>query len=179
MSSSKKKITRWIENVIIKQNICPFAKRPYESGKILLQESNAAQIDQIIMDFSIALEKVSTSKEQNSALIFYPKLKCSFEYFNDLKGECDQIIEDLNFHHDYQLVCFHSNFKFIDTHTDDRVNYVNRSPYPLLHILGFSEVEKVMQKYESIGLDINKINERYLNSLTDDEFNNLILKYLN
>ena len=43
---------RWIDHFIINQNICPFAKKPYENGQIRIEFSNAMTDEEITSVFN-------------------------------------------------------------------------------------------------------------------------------
>ena len=44
----------------------------------------------------------------------------------------------------FQIASFHPDYQFAGTEADDAENYTNRSPYPLLHILRESSLEKAI-----------------------------------
>ena len=66
----------------------------------------------------------------------------------------------------YKLFTFALRFK--------RINFVNKSPVPLIHILSRPELENINIKQAQ---DINQTNETYLNSLSEKEFTNKVTLY--
>jgi hypothetical protein len=45
----------------------------------------------------------------------------------------------------FQLATFHPDYCFEGQQTDDAANYTNRSPYPIVHILRESSVERALE----------------------------------
>ena len=78
----------------------------------------------------------------------------------------EKFIEDESL--DIQIVCFHPEFKFESLEDEDRANFVNRSPFPMIHILRKSEVQRAAQIKG--GENISFINEKKLKSMSVEEF---------
>jgi len=47
----------------------------------------------------------------------------------------------------YQLASFHPEYCFSGAETNDAANYTNRSPFPMLHLLRESSLEKALEHY--------------------------------
>ena len=45
----------------------------------------------------------------------------------------------------YQVVSFHPRYQFAGTTVEDPENYTNRSPFPMLHILRESSVDRAVE----------------------------------
>ncbi|MFV2004765.1 MAG: DUF1415 family protein, partial [Gammaproteobacteria bacterium] len=61
----------------------------------------------------------------------------------------------------YQLASFHPDYRFADSAEDDASNFSNRSPYPMLHILRESSIEKAVENYK----DIEQVPQANINKL--------------
>ena len=164
------KIHKWLTDVIIGLNLCPFAKDPFENNKIKIEISNAINEDEI---WSETLEEIHYLEENiniSTTLLAFDKSEISFYNLNDLVLKLEKMLEVKNI--PYQVVAFHPEFKFQDTTAKDRINYVNRSPYPLIHILRSEEMDKVF-KDDLMGEKINLQNEITLGKLSTNEIKKL------
>ena len=60
-----------------------------------------------------------------------------------------------------QIASFHPDYQFAGVPEDDKANWTNRSPYPLLHLIRESMISAAMQSYP----DLQHIPERNINTL--------------
>lgn len=160
-------IETWLKEVIIGLNLCPFAKDPFEKGKIKIEISDSKAEDKIWEDTIKEIEFLENNRQLSTTLLALPKSQISFHDLYDLTLNLEHMFESKQV--PYQIVAFHPNFKFEDTNEEDRINFVNRSPYPLIHILRSEEMNAIL-KDESIGIKINQANEKTLNLLSENEF---------
>jgi hypothetical protein len=165
----KKIIHWWVENIIIGLDLCPFAKIPYEQGKINLITAAEDNLSQVQNKTWQELESLLTTN-MSSTLVFFPKLAINFEDFYDFVCELQDELEENNLAEHFQLVCFHPEFYFEGTHKTDRGNYVNRSPYPMIHILMNHEITVVTKENPSLGQEISLRNQKKLAAMNEHEF---------
>lgn len=151
----------WIKEVVIGLGICPFASESFNNNQIKYQETSLEALE---VDFDHFIKDL---KEDNGFLIFDSTI--GFDHLLDICENLEEYTED------YQLVSFHPEFKFNDTFANDRINFVNRSPYPMIHFLKADAIEN-LNLDESKGREINLKNEKTLNALTSDEFKKLFIK---
>lgn len=171
---AQQKIKQWLEDIIIGLNLCPFAKTPYENGLIRLTHSDKTEFEDVLNAFVAEIEKIHSegpSKISNT-ILFYPKLSVSFEEFLDIYASCNVILEEIQATQLYQIVIFHPQFLFDGIDKNKRDHYVNRSPYPLLHILRKDELNQVIS-HDGMGEEINRVNSQRLNQLSEKEFTKL------
>ncbi len=166
----------WIENFIIKLNICPFAKDPYESGELEIIDCPEETLEDQIQFFESASKTLLNSKKLTNSLLIYSGIKDNFISFLDFFDTLNQIIENCNLLDQIQLVCFHPKFQFQGTKTDERINYVNRSPFPMVHLVKMDEMDRVISD-PMMGERINLQNEKTLKSLNSKDFDQLLTCY--
>ena len=78
-----------------------------------------------------------------------------------------------------QMIVFHPEFRFEGEAKNARGNYVNRSPYPTLHILKKAAMDEIVAAHgEEIGLELSMNNNTFLSSLNEKEFEVKILSYI-
>ena len=163
-------IKKWVQEVIIGLNLCPFAKPVFESDRIRFAETEALTIEEagdFFLD-ELAIIQNAPASEISTTLISFPKWPISFYDFNDFVGWAEGILEEVNLDEHFQLVVFHPEFHFDELELHDRANLVNKSPVPVIHILRTIEVEMVLKNIKD-GENISFVNQERLESMTEEE----------
>jgi hypothetical protein len=128
-------INKWIEQTIIGLDLCPFTRRPYLEGKVLIEELPGNKASEAQEQFLNSLSHFQNQNNFETALLVYPHWKISFKKFYNFLQDCEDHLETLGLEDEYQLVAFHPDFCFEGLKLSDRANLVNSSPLPLIHIL--------------------------------------------
>lgn len=150
----------WVDEFIIGENICPFAKHiPTEKLQLKVDSSN--QLSTMLEFIAIEMLHLQQNLNIETSLVIYPNGDPDFLNFLDTFYACDQILEDLQLRSVFQLVCFHPKFCFDNAPEEDAANYTNRSPYPMIHILRESSVSKAVEGHP----DVDSIPERNMEHL--------------
>lgn len=136
----------WLEKAVIGLNLCPFAKAPYTKGVVRLAVSHAHHIDAFLEHLDAELQHLAAKPitEVETTLLIEPHLFADFADFNAMLDWADQAIVDNNVQGVLQIAPFHPQFQFADTAADDMGNYTNRSPYPTLHLIRESSIDKAV-----------------------------------
>ena len=144
---------RWIANVVIGLNLCPFARRVFEAGAIRYVVSKAADDRALLADLTAELRTlVSTPIETvETTLLIHPNALGDFLDYNDFLGIADDRIADLGLEGVVQIASFHPLYRFAESREDDVENYTNRSPYPMLHLLREASVSAVSGDAEEMA----------------------------
>ncbi len=142
-----KHVDSWLSEIVIELNLCPFAKREYISKHIRFQCSPARSEQELLQDLVVELALLKKSPEIETTLLIHPQVLQDFDQYNQFLGFAEQVIEQMNMQGIYQIASFHPDYQFADTEFDDAENYTNRSPYPLLHILRESSLEKAIEMH--------------------------------
>lgn len=134
-------INKWLEKTIIGFDLCPFTRKPFLDGKILIEELPGRESAQSQINFLDSLSSFQSQKKFETALLVYPKWKVSFNDFYDFSEDCGDHLASLDLDDEFQLVAFHPDFCFGGLDYSNRANLVNSSPLPLLHILRKHDLE--------------------------------------
>lgn len=139
----------WLEKAIVGLNLCPFAKAPYVKNQIRIQISRAKHLDAFLEDLDNEIQLLLTTPAQNieTTLLIHPTLFPDFLLFNDMLDIADQAIADNQAEGIIQIAPFHPSFQFADTDANDIGNFTNRSPYPTLHLIRESSIDKAIQAF--------------------------------
>lgn len=128
---------RWIANVVIGLDLCPFAGRVFRGGLIRYAVSDARD-NRVLLDNLAAELKALVSLAASTietTLLIHPYALADFLDYNDFLEEADRLIDRLSLRGVIQLASFHPDYRFAGTVPDAPENYSNRSPYPMLHLL--------------------------------------------
>lgn len=146
----------WVSSVIVKYNICPFARREVERGSIryaLIEEMNKESVLQSLLDECRYLDEHG---DVETTLLIMPVGFEGFYDFLDLVELANDLLEMEEYEGVYQLANFHPDYCFAGEPQSEPSNYTNRSPYPTLHIIR----EKSMEMAISNHPDVDAIPER-------------------
>lgn len=163
---------RWLENIVIELNLCPFAKREFIKNRIHYRVSQAKKLNELLTTLEHALTELANSTQIETTLIIHPYVLQHFQDYNDFLDLAQQQLLEQRYEGIIQIASFHPDYQFANTQQDDPENYTNRSPFPLLHLLKESSLEKVLSNYpnpEQIPLDnialMNKLGTQKLQQL--------------
>lgn len=139
----------WLEKEVIGLNLCPFAAAVHDAGQIRYAVSAATTQKQLRTDLldELLLLKEADPAKIDTTLLIHPDVLTDFLEFNDFLDVADDVLKDLGLVGDIQIASFHPQFQFADTEPDDVTNRTNRSPYPTLHLLRESSVERALEDY--------------------------------
>ena len=149
-----KQTTQWLKKTVIGLGFCPFAKAPFEEGRIRIANC-LEQSDEVRLDFFIdelALLELNLRSDLSTTLIVFSICKEDFLDFNDFCGLCEDYLKESQLESDFQVVVFHPKFYFQDADPSDPTNMVNQSPYPTLHILRNVEIDEASMNYPDVDL---------------------------
>ncbi len=162
-------VVRWIEKAVIGLDLCPFAKPVYEQGQIYYIVSPSEQIDGLMFDLHAQLLRLRQHSEIETTLLIIPCQLADFTDFNQMLDAAEALLKAYDCVGEFQLASFHPQYQFAHTQIDDRENWSNRAPYPILHLLRESSLEQAIEHYPEVE-EIPERNIRKLRSLDDVSF---------
>lgn len=137
----------WLTKAVIGLNLCPFAKSVHVNARLRYVVSDVDTPEALLrlLAKELLFLKRADPEEVETTLIVHPQVLQDFLDFNDFLGAADALVEDLELDGEFQIASFHPAYQFDGTAADDISNYSNRSPYPTLHLLRESSVERAME----------------------------------
>jgi hypothetical protein len=152
----------WIQKAVIGLNLCPFAKAVYVNDRIRYCVSKAHSEDVLLTDLTRELLafQVAHPSACETVLLIHPHTLTHFLDYNDFLDVADGAVESLGLTGVIQIASFHPRYQFAGGDPDDIENYTNRSPYPMLHLLRESSVERA-----AASQDVDVIPERNIETL--------------
>lgn len=153
----------WIEKAVIGLNLCPFAKAVYVKKQIRYVVSNASESEMLLAELQkelTYLQNVDPQQTDTTLLILTGMLNDFLDY-NDFLDAADELVDACGLRGEIQIASFHPDYQFADSKPDDIENYTNRSPYPVLHLLRESSIDRAVEAYP----DAESIFERNMETL--------------
>ncbi|NKI34090.1 DUF1415 domain-containing protein [Wenzhouxiangella sp. XN79A] len=139
-------IRSWLERGVLGLDLCPFARRPYETGRVRIAVSRADREDALVADLDGELRRLAEADPEalETTLLASPLLFDDFLDFNDFLDLADAVLRALGLEGELQVVGFHPDYRFADAPPDDPANCTNRSPVPILHLLREESVARAV-----------------------------------
>jgi len=137
---------RWLERAVIGLDLCPFADSAYRGGRVRFQVSEQRSAAGLLEDLrdELNLLQASDASQCETTLLIHPWVLNDFVEYNEFLDVCDAAVADLELEGEVQVASFHPQYQFADTQPEDIDNFTNRSPYPMLHLLRESSVERAV-----------------------------------
>ena len=151
-------VERWLDEVVIGLNFCPFAAKPRRNEQVRITTSNATTEELLLTDLQdelTLLDQTPTTKIETTLLIV-PEMLADFYDYNQFLDLVDELLVRFEWEGTFQIASFHPDYCFADAEPGSVENLTNRSPYPILHIIREDSIEKAL---ESIT-DTNEVYKR-------------------
>lgn len=136
----------WLEAAVIGLNLCPFARQPWQQGRVRIRVSEAtdpARLVDILCDELAYL--VETDPETcETTLLVHPHVLACFQDYNDFLDVADYTLSARGLEGVVQIASFHPDYRFADTEDSDPANCTNRAPFPTLHLIRESSIEQAL-----------------------------------
>jgi len=143
----------WLVQAVIGLNLCPFARAVYAGERIRYVVSGATTPAALLEALAEELRTLAAADEAvtETTLLIHPRVLGDFLDYNDFLGLAEALVEDLGLDGVLQVASFHPQYQFADTEPDDVSNCSNRSPYPTLHLLRESSIERAVMTHPDTG----------------------------
>lgn len=141
---------KWIVDVVIGCNFCPFAAKEVKRGSIHYEVLNNAT-PKIVLEATIKIFKqLDEDKNIETSLLILPFNFETFTTYLDLVEKAESLLEKEGYEGVYQIASFHPQYLYAGSTEIDPSNYTNRSPYPMLHFLREESVSRAVDTHPNI-----------------------------
>nr|WP_236698442.1 DUF1415 domain-containing protein [Xylophilus sp. Leaf220] len=140
---------RWLERAVIGLNLCPFAKAVHAKAQVRYAACATASEG----DLLDALESEAKSlvaedpRRLDTTLLIATGCLRDFLDFNDFLGRAERRLRRAGFDGVLQLASFHPDYCFAGTEPDDVTNCTNRAPWPTLHLLRETSLDRAVEAF--------------------------------
>jgi hypothetical protein len=96
-----------------------------------------------------ACEQLDADAETETTLLILPTGWDDFDDYLDLLAIAEQLLIEQHYEGIYQLASFHPDYRFETdlAGEEDPANYTNRSPYPMLHIIRETSIDRAVANH--------------------------------
>jgi uncharacterized protein len=154
---------RWIAEVVIALNLCPFARSVFQAGQIRYVVSAAENEKTLLQDLTAELQALASTPatQVETTILIHPAVLGDFLAYNDFLDEAEQLVENLGLSGILQIASFHPEYQFAGTVADAVENFTNRSPFPMLQLIR----EETFDKLEGDPNELLEIPKRNIATL--------------
>ncbi len=154
---------RWLMEVVIGLNLCPFAKAVVVKDRVRYRVCLSSATDDVLLMLADELQFLASvdASMVDTTLLIAPYALPVFLDFNEFLGECASLLESQGLEGELQVADFHPNYQFAGEAPDAMGHFTNRAPYPTLHLLRESSLDEAVAVYPDAAL----IFERNIASL--------------
>ncbi len=138
---------KWVEQVVIGCNFCPFASKPFKDKAIHYRVEAAGELSEALQLFIRECIRLDEDPSVETSLLIFPDSFGQFDDYLDLVSLAEKLLKKEGYEGIYQVAGFHPQYRFAGSPVSDAANYTNRSPYPMLHLLREDSIESVLKRY--------------------------------
>jgi len=143
-------VRRWVENLVVGLNLCPFAGRELVRDRVRFVVTEATTEEQLLAALETELLLLNDDAAVETTLLIHPDVLQDFFDYNQFLDTAERLLVQTELEGVYQVASFHPDYQFAGTAADDAENYTNRSPYPLLHILREASLARSIAAYPDV-----------------------------
>ncbi len=142
----------WVHQLVIGQNLCPFAAQPYRRDRIGFEVVPVLSLEAHEERLLAACRRVyDPGLKVETILLIYPEEWGTFTDYLAFAERLNQVLDASGWRGDIQLATFHPDYLFGGEEARDASHYTNRSPYPMIHVISESQVEEAVKLHPDPG----------------------------
>ena len=139
---------KWITEVVIGCNFCPFAANVVKRQTIYYQVETSADLETCLDSFLSVVNRMDDDPAVETSFLIFTNSFEQFEDYLDLVALSEKILKQKGYEGIYQVASFHPLYLFEGSVENDPANYTNRSVYPMLHLLREESIDKALENYK-------------------------------
>lgn len=143
-------VRTWVEQFVVGEQLCPFARQPLESGGVRFVVTEARSTNVLLDCLAEEIARLAQTPEIETTLLIHPNVLTDFLTYNQFLDEVDALLRRLDLEGVFQVASFHPDYQFAGTEPEDAENYTNRSPSPMLHVLREERIEAAVASFKNI-----------------------------
>ena len=140
---------RWLERAVIGLNLCPFAKAVHvkQQVRFVLSDADTPEALLEVLGEELLRLRETPADAIDTTLLVHPHVLQDFLDYNDFLDDADALVESLGLDGELQVASFHPDYQFAGSEPDDLANATNRSPFPTLHLLRESSIDRAVAAF--------------------------------
>jgi len=150
---------KWIIDVVIGCNFCPFAANVVKQQTIFYKVEENKELETCLASFLFEMERLDNDSAIETSFLIFPNAFQQFNDYLDLISLAEQLLKRKGYEGIYQVASFHPLYLFSNSDENDPANYTNRSIYPMLHLLREESIDKALANYKDTeSIPVRNIN---------------------
>lgn len=151
-------VARWLNEVVIGLNLCPFAAKPTGEQRVRFALTTATSDEDVLAALQTEMQQLDAvpAAELETTLLIIPEHLQDFFDYNQFLAWANSMLKREGWQGVYQLASFHPHYCFAGSEPDDVENLTNRSPYPIIHIIREASLEQALAYFP----DVEQVPER-------------------
>lgn len=139
----------WLERAVIGLNLCPFAKSVFVKKQVRYALTAATTADELLAELEkeLALLADTEPAQLDTTLLIHPQVMTDFLDYHFFLAEADALLRNIGYDGVFQIASLHPQYEFAGSEPDDVANYTNRAPYPMLHLLRESSIDRAVAAF--------------------------------
>lgn len=141
----------WVRRAVIGLNLCPFARAVDVRDRMRYVVSDspdpAAVLEQMRQEFRLLQDTPADDIE--TTLLILTAAFADFLDFNDFLEQAERLLRRAGWEGEFQIASFHPAYQFAGTGAEDISNATNRSPWPTLHLLRESSIDRAVASMDN------------------------------
>jgi len=139
----------WLERAVIGLNLCSFAKSVFVKKQVRYALTAAGNANELLAELEHELNLLAATDpaELDTTLLIHPQAMTDFLDYHFFLAEADPLLKNLGYEGIFQIASLHPQYEFAGSAPDDIANFTNRSPYPTLHLLRESSIDRAVAAF--------------------------------
>lgn len=139
----------WLERAVIGLNLCPFAKSVFVKKQVRYALTAATTADELLAELEHELKILAETDPANldTTLLIHPQTMTDFLDYHFFLTEVEALLKNLDYEGVFQIASLHPQYEFAGSEPEDIANYTNRAPYPMLHLLRESSIDRAVAAF--------------------------------
>lgn len=141
----------WVRRAVIGLNLCPFARAVdvRDRMRYVVSDSTdpAAVLEQMRQEFRLLQDTPADDIE--TTLLILTAAFADFLDFNDFLEQAERLLRRAGWEGEFQIASFHPAYQFAGAGAEDIANATNRSPWPTLHLLRESSIDRAVASMDN------------------------------
>jgi len=149
MTDAEARTRAWVEQVVVRLGLCPFATAPLLAGRVRFATTFATDPDAVYRDcLGELLHLVENNPDTvETTLVIVPHALARFDDYLDMLASLEAAIEQAGLAGEVQVASFHPDYVFEGAAAEDPANYTNRSPHPTFHLIREAGLAAALEGY--------------------------------
>lgn len=138
---------KWIKEVVIGCNFCPFAAREVARNTVGYKVLSGASQKQAVDLLISTCKELQIDSSIETSLLIFPNAFFAFSTYLQLLKAAQRTLAKKGYEGIFQIASFHPEYIFGGSDENDAANFTNRSPYPMLQLLREASVAKAVAAF--------------------------------